>query len=181
MKLLEKRSFKTYQARLRASERLAARSGAWNASMIALSTSTALASIGILFKRDMYGHQGDALLAIISILTLVASLVVSNMNYGGRAESMRASYKRIQQISLQAESFFADKADSDARRYRELCHAYEVALENSENHTTADFKRSENCRWWKVLPDTACSSFPWITLIIPVLLMWPIAAWLIDG
>src|SRR5690242_5888951 len=99
---LEDRSFTTYKARLQAAQRLSSRNNAWNSCLISFSTATLIAAVGMLGKQDMYGKEGDSLMIALSLLSLVASLVVASMNYGGRSRSLESNYKRIQQIALKA-------------------------------------------------------------------------------
>src|SRR4051812_24806588 len=102
------RSYQTYKSRMMTHQRLASRNSAWNFSLIAFSTATTFSSIGMLTHQKMYGAGGETLMVILAVLALVASLVVANMNYSGRSQAMEANYKRIQQISVHAESFFVD-------------------------------------------------------------------------
>ncbi len=137
-KRLEDRTYKTYRSRIRAYHRLRRRDNAWNASLIALSTSTTVASIGMLVDREMYGKGGDALMLALAVLSLVASLVVASAKLRERAQSMEGSYKRIQQIAVAAENIPED-AVSGYQRLQELRQEYLIAIESSENHSSADF------------------------------------------
>lgn len=175
---LEKRSYTTYLSRIRAYERLNRRNNAWNASLVSLATSTTIASIGLLVDPAMYGKGGGTLLVALSVLSLVSSLVVSNISYGTRARAMEASYKRIQQISLAAENIFALEQLPSAHRFAELQKEYEVALESSENHTDADYQRSKGASSWKTILDTIVTITPYVTLFIPIALLVPFVQWL---
>jgi len=181
VKLLETRSFKTYNARIEAHKRLSRRNNAWNASLIALATSTTIASVGLLVDRNMYGSGGDALMVTLAILSLVASLVVSSVNYGSRSRAMESSYKRIQQISLAAESFPAVATENVRRQYLELRKEYEIAIESSENHSDADYERSQGGPKKILWRDAAISFSPYIVLVTPIGLIVPFAAWFING
>ncbi|WP_169523901.1 SLATT domain-containing protein [Amycolatopsis balhimycina] len=178
---LEERAYKTYLARVRAHQRLGRRNNAWNTSMIALSTSTTIASVGLLVNRPMYGTGGDTLMAALAILSLVSSLVVSSVNYGGRARAMEASYKRIQQISLAAEDVANDPSQATRQRLNELQREYAIAIDASENHSDADYHRSQKVNWRKLWRDSLVSYFPYATLAVPIGLMVPFAKWFIDG
>ncbi|MFE0313916.1 SLATT domain-containing protein [Amycolatopsis sp. NPDC058986] len=182
VKRLEARSFKTYSARLKTHERLSRRNTAWNASLVSLATSTTIASVGLLVERNMYGTRGDSLMVALAILSLVASLVVSSVNYGSRARAMEANYKRIQQLSLAAEGFFVSDKPATRQRFLELEKEYGIALESSENHSEADYARSggrvsKRVTW----RDTLITVAPYITLVIPLALLVPFAKWFIDG
>jgi hypothetical protein len=181
LKRLEKRAFTTYKARIRAHERLTRRNNAWNASLVSLSTSTTIASVGLLVDKNMYGQRGGAVMLVVAILSLVASLVVSSVNYGSRARSMEASYKKIQQISLMAEDLGNSPDPVSYSRYLELHREYQVALESSENHTSADFYRWEAKSYraavrylWR---DTLFGLAPYVSLLIPIALLIPFTHW----
>ena len=107
LETLERRSFKTYTARREASIRLGRRSRAWNASMVALATSTTVASIGMLSDEKMYGDSGPTLLVCVAVLALVASLVTSGLDYSGRSRNMFVNYRKIQRLSAKAERAIA--------------------------------------------------------------------------
>jgi hypothetical protein len=181
LKRLEKKSFTTYKARVRAFERLTRRNNAWNASLVSLSTATTVASVGLLVDKTMYGEHGDAVMLVVAVLSLVASLVVSSVNYGARARSMEASYKKIQQISLSAEDLQNDPDGTDYKRYLELHREYQVALESSENHTSADFRRWEAESYWSALRylwrDALLGLAPYVSLLIPIALLIPFTRW----
>ncbi|MFD7652548.1 SLATT domain-containing protein [Actinosynnema sp. NPDC059797] len=181
IKLLEKRSYKTYQARLKAHQRLSRRNNAWNASLVSLATSTTIASVGLLVNKNMYGTGGDTLMVALAILSLVASLVVSSINYGARARAMEASYKRIQQISFAAERFLDRETDEAHRRFLELHKEYEIAIDSSENHSDADHLRASGASFRNVWRDTLVSFMPYITLAVPAALLVPFAIWFANG
>lgn len=175
---LEKKSFTTYKARIRAHERLTRRNNSWNASLIGLSTATTVASVGLLVDDEMYGLNGDAVMLVVAILSLVASLVVSSVNYGARARSMEASYKKIQEISATAEDLRNHPSSVSYERYLTLHREYQVALESSENHSSADFHRynatswSQSVKWlWR---DTLLGFAPYLSLAIPIALLVPL-------
>lgn len=177
-KKLEARTYKTHKARLVTYQRLRFRGVAWNAFLISSATATTIASVGMLSNPALYGAHGDALLAMLAIVSLVASLVVANMNYGGRSQSVEANYKRIQQISLAAGSLVT--RGCSLVEVRNLEREYEIALESSENHSGADYQRSlENAAdKWGVWRDEFVSVVPFLMLLAPVVVAIPVAMWL---
>lgn len=181
---LEDRSFKTYLSRIKAHQRLKRRANAWNASLIALSTSTTVASVGLLVNRNMYGRGGDALMLALAVLSLVSSLVVSSVSYGARAQAMESSYKKMQQISVMAESVMEGDLDP-YRELQDIRREYLAAIESSENHSEADYARTANLDWWslrrRTWKDSLVSIAPYVTLVIPVVLVLPFARWFLNG
>lgn len=178
---LEKRAFKTYKARLMTHERLRARGVAWNAFMISSATATTIASVAMLSEPKLYGTRGDVLLAILAIISLVASLVVANMNYGARTQAVESNYKRIQQISLSAEMLATQGCT--IQQVQVLQREYEIALESSENHSEADYQRTlyfPTARM-KIFRDSLASWVPYLMLVAAAVVAAPVAIWLARG
>jgi hypothetical protein len=131
---LERRSYKTYSARLQASRRLASRNRAWNASLIATSTATTIASVALLTDSSIYGRSGPTLLVCTAILTLIASLVASGLDYSGRSRDMFLNYRRLQRLSAEVERYVCS-AGLQSREVLETLHErYDGLLDESENH-----------------------------------------------
>lgn len=180
---LEKRSYETYKARLEACKRLETRARALNGLVVALSLSGLIAAAGMLRDRDLYGHNGDALWLFISILTFAGSLASSSLGYAARSRNMFQNYRKLQRLSVQAETAKSDTHQWSRERFESLSAEYDDLLDESENHTTADFLRvrrqldstsgltpGENLR---VVASTMLSTAPWLALAIPVLLVIP--------
>ncbi|GAA4409663.1 hypothetical protein GCM10023148_00280 [Actinokineospora soli] len=123
-------------------------------------------------------------------------MVVANANYGARARSMEASYKKIQQISLHAERFlFLNGPDTARGNLAELHREWDNALELSENHHSVDYywvllqnpqhPGNEKVRKWRrnlaIGASAVFDCLPWIALTIPILLVVPFIGWFIDG
>lgn len=182
---LEQRAYKTYLCRLQAFRRLSHADKAWNTALIAFSTSTTIASVGILVDREMYGRGGDAMLLTLAILSLVASLVVSNVHYGIRAKAMEANYKQIQQISVAAENLLDVQNSDRESRYRDLLSSYEAAVTSSENHTAHDHRVMQaQLPGSSIAPrkrDAAGVVAPYFTLLLPLALITPFAIWFLNG
>lgn len=195
LKRLEARAYKTYRARESARGRLARRARAWNWALVAFSTSTTIASIGMLTDDQMYGPNGDTLLVCLSILVLVTSLTTSNMDYSARGRDMFINYRKIQRISVEMEELNSQSVRPvTAVLVKELSDHYQTILDETENHTVSDhlrhFSRAvadsdphysrDNKLFRKrrraMLADFAITSFPYLTLVVPVVLLLPLAA-----
>jgi hypothetical protein len=179
---LERRAFTTYKTRVQSCNRLRSRALAWNASMVAFAAAIAVATVGLLSKAGMYGAEGDTLLAALAILSLVASLIVAGMDYGGRSRAMEANYKRLQALSVEAESFFVDAANATTERYARLQAEYYNLIAASENQTTGDWRRTSdkspapsvfNDR--AIAIDVAVTAAPYLSLLFPIVLLVPFA------
>jgi len=117
----------------------------WSVALAVSSTSTVAVSVVSLADTG-YMHGKAALVAcLFSILTLVLSLIVSLFNYGGRARDMFHSYRTIQRASVKAEVLaLCCLGDEEKQRLiAELDADYQLGLDQSENHTTNDFARSQ--------------------------------------
>lgn len=189
---LETRSYKTYLSRLYAHRRLAHANMAWNVALVALSTSTVIASAGMLVERDMYGKGGDALMVALAVFSLSISLMVSSVGYGTRAKAMEENYKRIQQISIAAENLKEDARPDRLQKYQKLQDEYDIAMASSENHTEHDYRRTmpvpaytEVGFWgyigWLLgwLRHFVSISLPYISLVVPVALLVPFGTWFV--
>jgi hypothetical protein len=179
LELIEDRTYKTYKSRLNASERLRALGRAWNFSMLAFSTSTVVATIGLLTDPKMYGKAGATLIAVLAVLSLVASLVVAAQSYPARSRDMFASYRRVQRISASAESVRLGASEPTQAQVDQLLKEYNDALDDSENHSGADYLRAfptPGVRWQTVVANLTLAA-PYLSLLAPVLVVIPFIIW----
>ena len=181
LKVLEERYYRTYKSRLKTHERLVRRGQAWSVALVSLATATTITSVALLSDSSIFGDKGATLLAALSIISLVLSLVVSNANYGARGAQMQSCYKRIQQISLRAEQMQLEAA-SIANEER-LRADYMSAVESSENHSHADYLRSfddwQPSRTTRV--DSLATFSPFLFLAIPAILLFVVMSWYFGG
>lgn len=177
------RSYKTYKARLKAAERLQARQRAWNTSLLALSIATTIASIALLSDDLMYGSVGPTVLVCVSVAALVASLVVAGLNYGVRSRDMFMNYRAIQRLSVEAETQ-QERGIADEVAVRMLSDRYNALLDDSENHTSADYGDSNPAAGvskWSVRATHALTFAPYLALVVPILVVLPFIAWAFRG
>lgn len=142
VELLEGRSYSTYRARLEAAKRLTRRNHAWNALLVSFATSTTISSIALLVDGNVYGKYGSLLLVCLGVLSLVASMTVTSLNYSGRAKDMFANYRKLQRLSAHLERIRLSGTITDAALVAEFSESYQELLDGSENHTSADFRRA---------------------------------------
>lgn len=175
---LEGRTFKTYEARLRACVRLSKRARAWNALMISASLASVIASAAMLRNPKIYGPNGDLLWLFVAIITLTASLIISSMNYPGRSRDMFLNYRKIQSLSSELE-FIRIHGSVNHDRVMVLKSSYDSLLDESENHTTADYLSTKTIAERTVGEKvTVAASWtldyaPWIAVMLPALLLIP--------
>lgn len=176
------RSYDTYRARLQASKRLAFRNRLWNASLVALSIGLVLGSIGMLADDRMYGPKGDTLLVALAVMQLSASLVVSGLNYGGRSRDMFTNYRRMQRLSVAAENLNREPSPEPAA-VRALSDEYQMLLDESENHTSADFYRASKRIELRdyLAPGIFLSLVPITLLLAGVAIVVPFMNWIMHG
>jgi SMODS and SLOG-associating 2TM effector domain family 5 len=177
---LEDRAYKTYKARLEACKRLESRSRAVNGLVVALSLSSLIAASGMLVDRNIYGPKGDVLWLFIAILTFAGSLTSSAMGYAARSRNMFQNYRKIQRLSVQVESAKGDPAQFARDTFEKLSAEYDDLLDESENHTTADYLRARSqfapatrprkAERLQILASGALSWMPWLAVLVPVAL-----------
>ncbi|WP_404380899.1 SLATT domain-containing protein [Knoellia locipacati] len=180
---LESRSYLTYKARLEACKRLEARARALNGLVVALSLSGLIAAGGMLRDRNLYGANGDVLWLFISILTFAGSLTSSSIGYGARSRNMFQNYRKLQRLSVQAETAKRDEDQCTREVFEKLNSEHDDLLDESENHTTVDFMRAQRSLkpppperrrdTARVLASGALSAAPWIAVAVPILLVIP--------
>ncbi|WP_116510651.1 SLATT domain-containing protein [Micromonospora sp. B006] len=177
---LEKRAYETYKSRLEACKRLEARSRAVNGLVVALSLSSLIAAGGMLRDRDLYGPNGDVLWLFIAMLTFAGSVTSSSMGYAARSRNMFQNYRKVQRLSARAERVASDPTRRTWETLEKLSSEYDDLLDESENHTTADYLRArsqfapttrpsviERCH---ILASVALTWMPWLAVLAPVAL-----------
>lgn len=181
LEALETRSYDTYKSRICAFERIQSRNRAWNTALIALATATTVAALGLLVDGSMYGDSGETLLAACSVLSLSASLVIAALDYPGRAVRMENAYKEIQDISSRVEGARTVGTSSTLTDYSALHAAYSEVVRHSENHTTPDYQTYKSQWSMARVLSVALTMVPYISLVLPIWLMWQFGDWVIDG
>ncbi|MEB0286713.1 SLATT domain-containing protein [Cryobacterium sp. 10S3] len=177
------RSYKSYRARLVASNRLQARQRAWNTCLLALSVATTVASIALLSDGTMYGNAGPTVLVCVSVGALISSLVAAGLNYGGRSRDMFMNYRALQRLSVEAESML-DREFVHDEEVSKLTERHNALLDDSENHTSADHKSADPeapISIWVLRRAQWLTNLPYLALSVPVLVVWPFAHWALRG
>lgn len=194
LNLEEGRAYKTYRAREAAARRLAQRARAWNWALVAFSTSTTIAAIGLLTDAKMYGPHGDTLMVCLAVLALVASLTTANIDYSGRSRDMFLNYRKLQRLAVEMEELGQQNAAPiNHQMVKALSDRYQTILDETENHTPGDhlrhFSRTlpvghpHRCddanifqaRRRAVLSDALITALPYSTLLVPIALVVPLA------
>lgn len=179
VKVLEQRTYKTYMARLQACNRLQYRARAWNALVISASLAGLIASAAMVRDSGVYGENGDLLWLMVAIATFAGSLITASLNYSGRSRDMFLSYRKIQALSGQFEMLKRHNTRHQHGRVAALKGVYDSLLDESENHTPADYFRTierqlrtsrqqATILWSKVL-----DLLPWFSVALPVILLIP--------
>lgn len=195
LRVEESRAYKTYRAREAAARRLGQRARAWNWALVAFSTATTVAAIGLLTDTDMYGPNGNTLLVCLAILALVASLTTANIDYSGRSRDMFINYRKLQRISVEMEEMRRQSGTHVTHQMvKELSERYQTILDETENHTPGDHLRHFSrtlpaehphystddqlyrARRHSMSLDFFITSLPYGTLIVPAALVVPLAA-----
>ncbi|WP_369012403.1 SLATT domain-containing protein [Nocardioides imazamoxiresistens] len=140
----ERRTYITFVSRARASQRLQLRGTLWMIALSVASAATLCASVISLSNTARPVSTSDLSATLFALATLVLSLITSALNYQSRSRDLFHSFRAIQRVSASIESLRAttttDTAICDSRA--ELESRYQDALDQSENHTTADYHRA---------------------------------------
>lgn len=143
LETIERRSYTTYLARLRAHQRLATWGHLWTVCLATCSVAAVILSITSLAYPTTRAPHIDYVALLISLAMLVASLVVALFNFGGRSTEMKHAYRRAQRLSVRAESMQAwghrEHGLDLAKETERLESDYQDLLDESENHSTADY------------------------------------------
>jgi hypothetical protein len=181
LRIVERRAYRTYQARLIATNRLRDRSQAWNACLVATATATTIAAIGLLADEKMYGSTGPAVLVAVSVLSLTVSLATSGLDYSGRSRNMFVNYRRIQRVSAEAERAAMDPSMHTKDVVDDLNARYDALLDESENHTAGDHRRvlADQKKDWNSRREQLVSSLPFVALLVPIGVLIPFVMWML--
>lgn len=189
LKKQENRSYLTYKARVRAANRLKARGTAWSTFLVSSSTASTIASIVVIQDSNFYGQHGPVLLAAIAVLTLVASLVVTGVNYDLRQREMFDNYRKIQKLSVEIELLISKEGGVDYAKKTELMEKYQELLDGAENHSEVDYQvairsghgEKSTLRGWslfkyftRLIGQAALTYVPYVIVMIPLAVLVPV-------
>ena len=136
----------TYKARIRASERLQGNNTHSQFLLVWYALISASLTIATIKYPKLLGDNTDITSAILSVALLVISLLVTNVDYRGRAIEMRRNYLSLQRLynSLLTQKNLSVPTQSILDEYTNL-------LEVIENHSSIDDK------YWRVIfsPNTS--------------------------
>jgi SMODS and SLOG-associating 2TM effector domain family 5 len=202
---------RTYLARMKMAQRLQNRGSYWNGALISLAVSSSISSVALLVNPRLYGTQGPFALVVIGIFALVASLIVANADYAGRARHAFEAYRAIQRLSARAAAEASSHRwrQSKLRRiYAAIDDPYQDVLDKSDNHSAADYARAVHSRLRRasdkpgektpvgiqivsrstlylrraqVLGSTVVTCFPIALTVAACLSLVPVAAWIVQG
>lgn len=137
---LENKVWFTYSARIQAHKRLLFNNFWSNFILVIYSLATLIASIVSLKDTKFYGSYTSELIIVISAITLVASLIIVNVNYQTRILRMRDNYillqKLYEDIKIYRNSY--QKSSVGPEKYSYFVKRYMSILEKNENHITLD-------------------------------------------
>lgn len=137
---LENKVWFTYSARIQTHKRLLFNNFWSNFILVLYSLATLIASIVSLKDTTFYGSYTSELIVVISAITLVASLIIVNVNYQTRILRMRDNYILLQKLyeDIKIYKNSCQKSSVDLEKYRFFVKRYMSILEKNENHITLD-------------------------------------------
>jgi hypothetical protein len=139
---LARRSYDSYLARLHAQRRLHALDHWWAAA--GYSSGAAILAVSIAFLGNSGSPSTSALpaasvlLAIASLVALIVTILIAQLNLAARAEQMFRNYRQLQKLSVEVESLMDGGARVKPRELAGLQRDYQALLDETENHRTVD-------------------------------------------
>jgi hypothetical protein len=134
-KALANKLWFTFKARIRAQERLSNNDFHSQLLLVWYVLVSAILSVIVIRYPNCLGEDTDVISAILSVVLLVLSLLVTNRDFKGRAFAMRQNYLDIQSLynalTLQ---------NQPTRSTEEISENYQKILNESENHCEIDDK-----------------------------------------
>lgn len=125
----------TFKARIRAFERLNSNNFHSQLMLVWYALVSAVLSVIVIRHQTYLGSDTDIISAALSIALLVLSLLVTNLDFKGRALAFRQSYLDIQ--GLYHDLTFND---APAKAPTDIIKRYQEILNESENHLEIDDK-----------------------------------------
>lgn len=137
---LENKVWFTYSARIQTHKRLLFNNFWSNFILVLYSLATLIASIVSLKDTTFYGGYTSELIVVISAITLVASLIIVNVNYQTRILRMRDNYILLQKLYEDIRIYRNSQKESSEylEKYSNFVRNYMSILEKNENHITLD-------------------------------------------
>lgn len=138
---LERRSYNTYQARLRSHQRLQRQNSIWNFSLISVSACVLIISILLPQIQDPRLNSAiNTTLICVSAVSLVLTCVLLSLDFSARAVYMFNSYRTAQKISCEAEILRLSE-NLDDTELNALEKKFQIMLDSSENHKGIDWDK----------------------------------------
>lgn len=131
MEALSNRVWFTRKARIYASERLLSYNSHSQIILIYYSLVNVALSIAMLTGSNPFGDQSASMLVMMSIGILVISLVVSNVDFKGRALKFKDNYINLQRLYEKCHA-------ANLQQIEDLKDTYVELLKETENHKSID-------------------------------------------
>lgn len=136
---LERRSYRSYRARIESERRLRRVGLSWSAAQTSLAVG--LIAVSVLYLA--YPQRQSTLMVVylisLSVLALAVSVTVGALDYSGRAREMFRNYRAIQALSVRVESASKSRILITKKFVDRLQSEYDLLLDNAENHTNLDW------------------------------------------
>lgn len=144
-------SYILYRCRLEASKRLKRAAWRWNVALAASALFLVVLSLIQLAYPERLGRETSVASTALSVLILVLSLIVTQCDFGARAQAMFSNYRRFQGLYddvkiLQSRGFDESELAALEKRRHDL-------LDESENHEFVDYLRFRYAESWRAEED----------------------------
>lgn len=199
--LYSKRVENTRNARLETARRIELRGDFWGTALVLMALSGTIITFCSLVNPSIYSGRGDVISAIVGVVVLAVSLVVTKADFSGRSKELFRHYLELQKISIRLESLRLDKSEGKTNQdnieleksLKKLIEQYTAELGMALNHSTADFystlSKQERCR--REIDNSSYRRVMWsswtITLIplvisgLSLLSLFPLVVWMLNG
>lgn len=136
---LERRSYRSYRARIETERRLRRVGLTWNAAQTALAVGLIAVSVLYLAYPDEQNTLMVVYLISLAVLALAVSVTVGALDYSGRAREMFRNYRSIQALSVRIESTQKSRLFISRRFLEQAQTEYDLLLDHAENHSQLDW------------------------------------------
>ncbi|RCS99781.1 SLATT domain-containing protein [Brevibacterium aurantiacum] len=192
---LQRRVEITRKARHETARRVEVRGKRWDTALVLMALTTSVIAIVSLIESSIYAGKGDLISAVLGIVVLAVSLLVTNANYAAKSTELFRHYQSLQKVSTRIEQNLTNDRVGHISFYLidEINREYLHELSTAFNHSTADLYLSLTVKdrermgvsrrkyWWIIGLSEGISSIPQLLSIVSIIGMTPFAFWMLYG
>ncbi|MGC3020046.1 SLATT domain-containing protein [Brevibacterium sp. FAM 24630] len=136
----------TRKSRHETARRIEKRGKRWDTTLVLMALTASIIATTSLVEPSIYADRGDLISAILGIVVLAVSLLVTNANYGAKSSELFRHYQNLQRVSTKIEQCVTGNSSDrvSLEEIEKLNDEYLNELGTTFNHSTADFYSSLN-------------------------------------